>query len=784
MIRSTFLTPALANLLIAMACCGWLAGVTRAAPNLTNVTPRGLQIGAKTNLVLEGQDLLPDPQVVLSVPVAKQVVKAGASPTRVEIELTLDENVSPGIHCLRVANSIGISNAVVLGVDRLMEKPFSDQVESLPIAFYGNLIGSQILRTQLAGGKGLPLVVDVEARRLGSSLKPALRLYDEQGVQLAFGLPKNTISGDARLQTTLPADGRYTVELHDLVYRGQPPGYFRLKIGELQFADMVYPIGVSRGRAASLGFVSTNLPADTRVEFDAEGDDWRDQIPAPVPAAGYFTGAAPTVMISPDEEVVEVGSASSSLQAVAGAPVGVNGRILESGEVDRYLLPVTVGATLRFDVKARQIGSPLDAVLTIRDEAGRQLATGDDRPGTTDPGLDFKVPGNLNKLIVELKDLLGRGGDDYIYRIGVRDAGQPDFDLAVDTDQINVPAGGTQVIKVQVTRAGYDGPIELSIDQLPTGVQLAGDRIPAGGEIGLLTLTAPASEAVFGLASVVGRGTASQTKIARVAKFPTTGLPQLHHFRGLLGIAITQPAPIQIAWRMPDADEKLLLGGYLPIGVKLGRADGVSGDIRVRLLTSQVVPKTTVKKDNQDQVVDDVERTLRLEAIREFEPGVEDATLEITTPADLPEQHWAVVLVAELLSADKKSAVATVATPARYLHAVRALAIELSSPPSIEATAGDGDTGQFTGKVTRMPGLQQPVTVTLMGLPEQYPAPQVVVPADQLEFTLPVRFPADSKPVELKDITVTATALTDPENPRSIVRSNTVPVTIKLLSRK
>ena len=62
---------------------------------------------------------------------------------------------------------------------------------------------------------------------------------------------------------------------------------------------------------------------------------------------------------------------------------------------------------------------------------GGQLAAGDDRPGSSDPLVDFTVPAGVNKLQIALKDLHGRGGSDFVYRIASRDRSRPDFALSL-----------------------------------------------------------------------------------------------------------------------------------------------------------------------------------------------------------------------------------------------------------------------------------------------------------------------------------------------------------------
>src|SRR5262249_55069208 len=130
--------------------------------------------------------------------------------------------------------------------------------------------------------------------------------------------------------------------------------------------------------------------------------------------------------------------------------------------------------------------------------------------------------------------------------------------------------------------------------------------------------------------------------------------------RSELGIAITRPSPIILAWLAGENDE-LYLGGKLAAHVQFTRAEGSKEKVRLRLLTSQPTPKKTVKTANQpDRTVEDLDRTLRLEGDPTFGPDKNDATVNILVPSDLPKQPWELVLVAEVLSKDGKNVVSSV----------------------------------------------------------------------------------------------------------------------------
>src|SRR5205823_7590421 len=109
------------------------------------------------------------------------------------------------------------------GIDDLPQLPFVPQIAGLPVALHGTLPSSGRLKTSFVGKKGERIVVDLEARRLGSAIDPVIELYDARQVQLAYSQSHTVLGGDARLETMLPADGQYTVELHDILYAAGKP---------------------------------------------------------------------------------------------------------------------------------------------------------------------------------------------------------------------------------------------------------------------------------------------------------------------------------------------------------------------------------------------------------------------------------------------------------------------------------------------------------------------------------------------------------------------------------
>ena len=746
-----------------------------AAPTINNVSVPGIQAGTTVQITVTGTDLTPAPKLIASFPIASQKAVEGSDNGKAIIELNTTE-IEPGIHWVRVASDKGISNALSLGVDNLTQIPFAETVESLPVALAGDLSGGNILKTTFPAKAGDPLVVDIEGRRIGSNIRPVIRLMDAAGVQIGFSAPQPELHGDARITVKIPADGLYTLEMHDILYKGPGPGRFRLKIGNLSFADLAFPIGVQTGQAASIHFGRTNItqPVDVTSAKDTTGS-------APLPAAGHATGSRPRVIFSNHAEFVE----STESVDVPAAPVGINGRLSVKGEMDKFKVLARPGSKLRFDIIARRAGSPVDGVLLVQAANGATLGSNDDRPGLSDPGVDVTVPGDSEFITVTFYDLLKRGGDDFIYRIDIEDISQPQFAATIAQDRLQIPAGSTQTVVVDVARQGYNGDINLEFDGLPDGVTVTNNQVLAGRSRGLVSLTATDGFANATIGRIIATAADENVGTRKIANVGGDSphyrvLPEL---RRSLGIARAATAPIGISLATETTDLQGARGKYLPVAVNVSRMDGVTGNIRLRLISNQTMPRKKIKQNNKDVEVDDTDRALRLSEDPMLGVDITSQTVNVWVPHDLGIMAWRGAIVAELLSADNKNVLATVSTAQLTITPLDSLSLALTTDAAIQARAGEGESGHFAGTITRAAGFDKPVTVTLAGLPEGYAAPSIEVPADQTEFKLEVRFPKEAKPADLKDIKLLANAPTDLK-PEVKVSSNQINTMIKVVAQE
>jgi hypothetical protein len=636
-------------------------GQSLAGPRIIDVSPRGLRSGATTTLTIQGTDLLPAPRLVLQVAGNTSAIKPGGTANQVQLDIALPAQTRPGIYELRLATPKGISNSIAVCIDDLEEAPLNSQIPKLPIALHGTLAGSSILEASFAGRKGQHILVEIEARRLGSAIEPVLELYDARPVQLAWAQGSASLGGDARLETTLPADGHYKITLHDILYRAGSPGAFRLKIGDLSTADLIYPLGGQRGTVQNFELIGPGFSPGRQLTVDLRGRN--ADFSCPLPARPGLTGPAPRIVLGEYPEVMQALPLSGVLQEIA-PPVAINGRLAEHGREDRYRLLVKPGSRWRFDLLASLAGSPLDGVLTLANESGTHLAESDDRPDTVDPGLDFTVPKGTNSLVAGIRDLLGRGGPEFVYRLAVTPLDRPDFRLQMFESEHDVPRGGNAIVRVRAERAGYNGPIRLLMRGLPADVNLVSEGIPAGATDALLTLSAAADgKLADAFTQLVGESSEPGTALRRQAQI----MPKLRPAGFTvpdedIALAVTEPSPIAIAWDGPP--DQLQTGATPSLKFSLKRRPNLPGAISLALLTSQVVPRTADGKS------EDANRALRLAPAQPIPATEAHPAATVVVPADLHVMPYDLAIRAELLGVDNTTVLETAVTPSRRFRVV------------------------------------------------------------------------------------------------------------------
>ena len=338
-----------------------------------------------------------------------------------------------------------------------------------PVTINGALPDADVDLFSFQVKAGQRLVFETEANVLASAIDPALEILTADGKTIARNDDAPGAGIDARLEVTFARAGTYFVRLHDSKYSDQIQNFYRLKVGSYPFAEALFPIGGRRGQAASVELVGGNLSTPVIVKPDTSSTDGKFAL---VPLPG--SASLPQLFLLSDKP--DTLESAADRQLIPG--MVINGRITAKGEVDRYQLAVTPGQHWLFEIVASSTGaSQLDALVTISDGAGKKLLSRDDLFGA-DPTLPLEIPAGVEQLTVTVEDLLGRGGPAYGYRLEARREGA-DFTLQTTTPFVNVPAGGTGIVAVNINRRGYDGPMQIAIPNLPAGYRQAGGTVAA-----------------------------------------------------------------------------------------------------------------------------------------------------------------------------------------------------------------------------------------------------------------------------------------------------------------
>lgn len=641
----SFLTTLALRRLLVAAFVLAIATDLSAAPVVRSLTVRGLQIGGTTTIRIDGSDLLPNPQLLMSVPIAKQTLKPNPTATRVEFDVTLAGDITAGLYNFWLVNDLGASASTIVAADKLTNIPFAAEVPSLPVSLHGIISGSQKLRTVFSATKGQSVLLEVESQRLGGKLRPVLHIYDSANQHLKWALPSPVLRGDVRLQFTAPADGKYIVELHDLQYAAPAPNYFRLKIGAWQYADLVFPPVVERTKPVQVELIGSS-PAGQKVAVSAnEQPDAAAVLKSDSPVAAF----RPPILISDLPEVVEAAPAEG-LQTLPAVPFGISGRLLTEGEQDKYKLTVTTGVKLRFEVFADRLGSPMDAVLQILNEQGGQLAINDDVAGSADSALEYVIPANTTSVILAVKEANGIGSPNNVYRVQVSvvtpGTTHRDFQLTLAQQEQSVTAGERLVVKVTADRKGYTGPIRLDFGELPDGVEAQGAMIAAGADSTLMTLHGAGLSTKHALTALRGTARIADRDVVRYAAGEAHALTKMQPWLGReMAVVLAEPSKIDFdfGWGRIDASTQLALGGKLDVPLQYFRPAGFDGPIRVTVDSSQ---KSVVVNGRVD-----TNRTMRSET---------NAPVEMAVDANA-QKVWNAKVAADKVLADARTNQATVA---------------------------------------------------------------------------------------------------------------------------
>jgi hypothetical protein len=220
-----------------------------------------------------------------------------------------------------------------------------------------------------------------------------------------------------------------------------------------------------------------------------------------------------------------------------------------------------------------------------------------------DSRLRFAAPAD-GEFMVRISDVRKLTGPDFAYRLTIRPP-RPDYRLSVSPRNPNVPVGGRIPITVTAFRMDdFDGPIPVSVKDLPPGIQATTGVILAGEKSTTLTLSADLTAVLKDAAPLrvvdeKGREANSEDRLKLIAVTPRADIDVTAETREV----VLEP------------------GGRATISVAVSRNNGFAG--RVPLVVRNL-PKTVLVTDVglNGVLVNETEtrRTFTLQALPNAEP--------------------------------------------------------------------------------------------------------------------------------------------------------------------
>jgi len=221
----------------------------------------------------------------------------------------------------------------------------------------------------------------------------------------------------------------------DVKLAGEAGDVYRLTVGTGPVVRYAMPAGVRRGAKGQLRLFDWFGGECGMWEMDASGASLLDDF-VRVPAEGG--DGTLNVALGDGPEVTEADvHAASQAAAPLTTPVAVTGRIERPGEEDAFRFAAKKGERLAVALRSTAIASPMDLVLRLEDEAGKQLASNDDERGAAgDARLDWTAPADgVYRAVVG--DLFGKAGHEYVYRLSICTPA-PGVVATVDADEYRV----------------------------------------------------------------------------------------------------------------------------------------------------------------------------------------------------------------------------------------------------------------------------------------------------------------------------------------------------------
>jgi hypothetical protein len=721
------------------------------APVLGAVTPNGLQRGSALEVTLTGTNLAGPTGVHVSFP-AKITIpddnKNGQDNAKLRVRIEVPGDAPIGYHTIRVTTARGISNFRMFCIDDLPEiaevstnrDKATPQELPVPCVVNGKADAEKSTWFKITVKAGERLSFDVLGRRLGSPIDPQMSIYEVKSKrELAHDNDSPGCQSDPRLSHVFKEGGAYLVEVKDVLNRGGPDYFFRLRIGDFPLATVPVPMAAQRGQKVTVDFAGPALAGAQPVTMTVPTDPNLSTIwIAPKSAAGLY-GWPVALAVSNHPELVEQEPNNDPATANrVPVPGGITGRFQVSDDTDYYVFAGKKGQKLVIEAHTLELHSPSLVYMVLRN-AKTKAEIAKTNPQAVPPAdqvIDFTPPDDGDYL-VEVQHLNYVGGPSEVYRLTITPS-RPSFELQTGIERYDLSADGFVAMVVTLKRTGYTGPVNLSVTGHP---DLTGQTtIAANQNTGVLIVKA-GKDMPMGpyMITIVGEATIDKVPVRQLVNVRPTvsqtlanlSFPPRHLF-SQIAIGVRERAPFTLTARLEQ--DSAVPGLPATIKVIVDRDKGFDEDIifnPVGGLPPGVPPP----------------------ALKAIPKGQKEITFQLALPPKTPIGQVLLTFSGKAKQGGKDFAV--LATP--LVIDLIPVPFELKvAPAPIKLAAG----GKAMIKITavRKGGYNGPIGVELRNLPAKVTAAKGTIAMGQKDVELEITAAADAPAASKMDVQAGGTA--------------------------
>ena len=410
-----------------------------------------------------------------------KMVEATGYPEPNRMVVTIASNVPPGVYEARVAGRFGLSNPRAFAVGDLPElvqastNHAAAAASEIPLGSvvngHADPAASDFYKFQLAQGERA--LIECQSKAIDSRLDPVLVLLDEAGREVE----RNRQGG--LLDFMAPVPGTYTLQVHDVIYRGGIEFFYRLVVGTGPHIDFIFPPSGAPGTKGQYLVYGRNLPGGAPAKGQTIGGKPLEQLVVEIELPADSTTLRKLVtstLVRPADSVMDGveyrlrsprGVSNPVLLSFASAPVIEEqnpndkpeaaqkvtlpcefvGQFYPNGDQDWISFTAKKGAVYWVEMFSQRLGLPTDpfvllqrvvvndkgveSVSDVQELSGTDANIGEAvfNTATRDPAWRFEVKEDGNYRI-GIRDLFGRTSSSprHLYRLSLRQE-NPDFRL-------------------------------------------------------------------------------------------------------------------------------------------------------------------------------------------------------------------------------------------------------------------------------------------------------------------------------------------------------------------